>query len=436
MTVLRPMPVSRATSGEDEHVHRRTMVAASTLLCLLFISACAQAQTLGDVIKYAVNHYPAIAQAEANAAAAEAELAKAQAAYWPTVGVEAYGQNDYKRYRSDMTRPTLGVGPVAKIPIYTFGRIESEIDRQSALKDAADKKISSARDDTALAAAENYLAWARSLELLDLAKENLTGHQRIHDDTLKIVQSDPGRQFDQIQAATRLEGARLLFAQREAEVQQAAARLARYWPSPMPAVKSANPRGLDDFRGQMPKSSEAAYLDSEKSHPYLNALAAQITAAEAGISSAKAQTRPSISAQVSSLNNGTAQLVFNLPLFDRGATDGTVKAAIASAGAARMALDEGRLQIREKILISLVDFKTAEKRKQVSEDQAKKGRQLLTAYREQFLAGRRTLLDLLQTQNDYFGYRMTTTTGLFDIRLSRFRLMAAMGRIATAYEKN
>jgi len=414
---------------------RPTIRAAVCFGILLGVSSQAQAQTLADVVRYAVNNYPSIAQAEANAAAADADLAKARAAYWPTIGIEAYGQNDYKRYTNDYTRPLMGIGPVARVPIYTFGRIEAEIDRQEALKSAAEKKISSVRDDVAVAAVENYLAWARSLELLALARENLVAHQRILDDTARIVQSDPGRLFDQIQAETRVEGARLIVAQREAELQQAIARISRYWPTPMPAVKAANPRGLDDFRRSMPSNIEEAMRETDKSHPYLVQLAAQVTAAEAAVESAKAQLRPSLSAQVSSLNNGTAQLVFNVPIFDRGATEGSIKAALANVTAAKLALDEGRLQLREKMLIALVDFRTAEQRRKVSEDQAKKGEQLLIAYREQFLAGRRTLLDLLQTQNEYFNYRMNATQGVYDIRLSRFRLMAAMGRLATAYDK-
>lgn len=415
------------------------MLRVSRLFCftigLIVSSEPLYAQSLGEVVRYALVNYPTIAQAQATAAATDADLAKAYAAYWPTLGVETYGQNDYNRYQGNSKRPLFGVGPVARIPIYSFGRFEAEVDRQTALKSAAENKILSVRDDVAMAAAENYLTWARSLEMLKLARENLDEHLRIQKDTENIVESDPGRRFDLIQAETRVEGARLTVAQREAEVLQSAAHLSRFWPAPMPAVKSARPVGMDEFTREMPKSIESAIKQVETKHPYLEQLQQQVKAAEASVDGAKAQLNPSIGAQISSVNNGTAQLVLNVPLFDRTASAGSIKAAIANVGAAKLALDEGRILLRDKMLVAFVDYQTGEKRRKVSAEQADKGRQLLETYREQFIAGRRTLLDLLQIQNDYFSYRINTVQGVYDIRLARFRLMAAMGRLASSYEK-
>jgi len=393
----------------------------------------ARSQSLKEVIEYTLNNYPSIAQAEATATSVTADLERARSAYWPTLGVEVYTQNDYVRYGSGYHEPVYGVGPVAKMPIYTFGRLEAEVDRQGALKNEAFEKIKTAKDDAVMAAVENYIGWARSLELVAISTENLAGIEQIASDTEKIVASDPGRKFDLIQAQTRVEGARLLVSQRQAELQQSISRLARYWPQPMPAVKAASPVGLDEFKNAMPSDIETAFGGIEKSHPYLLQLRSRVTAAEAALASAKAQLMPSLSVQVSSVNNGTAQLLLNAPLFDRTATSGSIDAAAASLNATKMAFDEGRLITREKMLISFVDHKTASERMLVSAKQAKRGKELLSAYREQFIAGRRSLIEVLNTQNEYFGYRMTTITSVYDIKLARFRLMAAMGRLATGY---
>jgi adhesin transport system outer membrane protein len=414
--------------------HLDTLFFVSCVIASLSYSIeTAQSQSLKDVIEYTLNNYPSIAQAEANATSVTADLERARSAYWPTLGVEVYTQNDYVRYGSGYHVPVYGVGPVAKMPIYTFGRLEAEVNRQGALKDEAVEKIKTAKDDAVMAAVENYIGWARSLELVAISSENLAGHEQIAGDTEKIVASDPGRRFDLIQAQTRVEGARLLVSQRQAELQQNISRLARYWPQPMPAVKAANPVGLDEFKNAMPSNIDVAFSDVEKSHPYLMQLRSRIMAAEASLANAKAQLMPSISVQVSSVNNGTAQLLLNAPLFDRTATSGSIDAATANLNATKMAFDEGRLITREKMLISFVDHKSASERLAVSAQQSKRGKELLTAYREQFLAGRRSLIEVLNAQNEYFGYRMTTATSVFDIKLARFRLMAAMGRLATGY---
>ena len=403
------------------------------LLSSSLLTSDVKAQSLKDVIEYTLVNYPSIAQAEANAASASADLERAHSAYWPTLGVEVYTQNDYVRYENGYQTPTYGIGPVAKLPLYTFGRLEADVARQDAAKSEALEKIKTAKDDAVMAAIENYIGWARSLELVAIAQENLEGHELIAADTKRIVDSDPGRRFDLIQAQTRVEGARLMVSQRKAELQQSISRLARYWPRPMPAVKAANPVGLDEFKNAMPTAIETAFDDVEKGHPYLMQLHARGAAAEAALAGAKAQLMPSVSLQVSSINNGTAQLLLNAPLFDRAATSGSIVAAAANLNAAQMALDEGILVIRERMLVSFVDYKTASERMTVSANQAKRGKELLAAYREQFLAGRRSLIEVLNAQNEYFGYRMTTTTSIYDMKLARFKLMAAMGRLAAGY---
>ena len=53
-------------------------------------------------------------------------------------------------------------------------------------------------------------------------------------------------------------------------------------------------------------------------------------------------------------------------------------------------------------------------------------------YRLQFRLARRSLLDLLNVQNEAFGYQAAAVQTQFDHRLSRIRLAAAMGELARA----
>jgi outer membrane protein TolC len=48
--------------------------------------------------------------------------------------------------------------------------------------------------------------------------------------------------------------------------------------------------------------------------------------------------------------------------------------------------------------------------------------------------GRRSLLDLLTVQNDLYGYQSSTIVATFDERIAHARVLAAMGRLALAYQ--
>ena len=378
------------------------------------------------VVREALVRYPAAQAARSQVSGALAELDKATAARWPVVGV---GASAIQRGSSGSTQ---ALTPQASYNVYAGGGIEAGVRRAQQLVRAAEGKAGGTLDDVALQAAEAYVLWARALDQKALAEQNLSALTQVADDVRKIVAVDAGRAVDLGQAEVRVNAAALTVYQRDLELQQARARLTRYTDA-LPL----QPVGLDALALSLPDSLEAALAAANPTHALLAQASAQLDAAKAGVDVARAQNRPKIdwtlSRQVNplSMQAGTVQqLSVNMPVFNGGAGQANVRAAAEQVQAAQNTLDEQTLVLREKISTAWADWSLAQQRASLNQDQAQAGQKLVESYRLQFRLARRSLLELLNVQNEAFGYQAAAVQTRYDHRLSRIRLAAAMGELA------
>ena len=415
----------RPTTGSSR---RADWTAALPLLALLACSGAA-AQSLVDVIRQALAQYPSAQSARANAQGAQAELDRAEAARWPVVGLGATALQQEKAPRP------LVASPQATYTLYAGGAIVAGIERAQAGLRGADSKTSTTLDEVGLQAAEAYLGWGRSLAFLSLATHNLGAHERILDDIRAIVEVDPGRRVDQRQAELRVSAARLIESQRQSELVQARNRLARFAMNPM----STAPHGLDVELGGRPGGLEAAMSAAGDQHPVLAQALAAVDAASAGVTVARAQTRPKVElSMVHQVNPYTlrpgilTQLSASMPVFNGGAGTAGIDAAQAQQRAANFALEEQRLVLRERIASAWAEWDAALQREALNQGQTQAGDELVESYREQFRLARRSLLDLLNVQSEAHSYATAAVQAQFDRRVARYRLAAATGELASA----
>lgn len=410
--------------------HAATRLRRLACLLLLWPLAHVRAQSLPEVVREALARYPAVVAAREGAAGSASELERAQAARWPTVALGATA------IEQEAAPRRLVATPQASYTLYAGGGIEAAVVRAQALQRAADGKTASTLDEVGVQAAEAYIVWARQLETLQLARENLQALQRIRDDVRRIVEVDPGRRVDLAQAEVRVNAAALAVEQRDGELAQAAARLARFWPRALPQ----RPEGLEDEPGERPASLAQALSFAAERHPLLAQGLAQVEAAEAGVTQARAQTRPRVELQLThALNPYTlrpglnTQLNVNMPVFNAGAGAAGVAAAQAQARAARAAADEQALVVRERITAAWSEWQSTLRRESLQEGQDRDAQKVVEGYLLQFRLARRSLLDLLNIQAEAHGYAVAAAGARAERRLARFRLAAALAELGRAY---
>lgn len=401
--------------------------------CLVFLgSSMAWAQGLGltQAMQESLARYPTIRASQSQKASALAEQEKAEGARWPVLSV-----GGGVAQQSGAGSSTRSATPQATYVLYAGGSIEAGVARAEHLVRVADGKLKASRDEVAQQAGEAYLQWARGLEQLALARKNMRVLQLIRDDVQSIVEVDKGRMVDLNQAEVRVRAGALTVSHREVELEQARLRLTRYLESGVPA----EPSGLDAVPFVVPGSVDLALAGMGEDHPVMVQALAQLEAARAGVTIAKAQVLPRVDLSVSRqinpylLNSNTlSQFNVSMPVFNGGAGQAGVRGAEEQLNVAQQGLEEQVLVLREKISSAWAEWRMAAQRAELGLEQTRSGEQLVENYRLQFKLARRTLLDLLNVQNESFGYQAAALQAQYDVRIARLKLASAMGRLANS----
>ena len=402
-------------------------------ICLSsFVVEDVQSQSLTETIKRAVIDYPSIHAAKFNAEAAEHDIDRAMGQHYPQIGFQASGN----QYQSGGRASREIITPTVNMNIWSGMRIQSEVERAESLARSAGNTLINTQDEVVSLAAETYLQWAKSKELLTLAKDNLEAHQALFDGVKKIIEHDSGRRVDLMQAQVRLDNAKISLTSRTAEVKQASERLQRFWPDALPEQAT----GIDEFEGVVPTDLDQAEQIIEQRHPLLLSARAAIDAAEANLGIARSQYHPQVNFSASRQYNwetnntevmGQAQVT--MPVFSGGSVDAANDKALADKLSAQSKLEETHRLLLEKVSLAWEELSVTKQRAELGKQQSEMAAQVVNGYKLQFELAKRSLLDLLNVQNDQYTYRASVISNEFDHRIARFRLSAALGQLSRSY---
>jgi adhesin transport system outer membrane protein len=426
---------------QKHFLHTPTWVSRLTGVCLACLAGGSNAQTMVDVVQRALTMYPAILSAQAKADAARSDIARARSAHYPQIGF-GINRNSFSSGSVPTSIGTNVLSPTAKINLWSGGRIEADAERSEALTLASELQKAATLDDVALLAAESYLNWARTADLYSLAVRNLESHRVTLEDIRKIVAVDTGRRIDYEQALVRMENASITLAQRKADLAQAMQKVARFWPENL----AARPEKLDEMAGddgplgKVPNSVMQTINMVSDDLPAIAQQRANVKAAEAAVKYAKGNYWPTVDLSMNRQFNANTlrqetftQLSATMPVYNGGAASAQVDAANSQLKAAQFALEEARMLAREKAGLSWQEWSSARSRTALGSSQSFMGDKVVEGYRAQFRLARRSLLDLLNIQNEAFTYQSSARAAFHDERTARARLLAATGELANRF---
>ena len=410
---------------------RLSTTCTGCLLAMMLPMGC-WSQSLQEAVLMALDHYPSLASARFKTEAAQSDIVRAKGAHWPQL---SWSGTNYD-YRNDSIPNRWVPTPVLSLNLWSGGRIQSDVERAEALTQSSQKQELVTRDDVALLISEGYLAWAHQKQMVVLARDNLDAHEKILRDFQTISQIDTGRRIDLDQAQVRYDNARLFLIRSETDMRVAAERVTRMLSAPLPA----EPSGLEACPATAHTSLAQAQAELNDRHPEIARLLAQREAAQASVRYAQAQSAPTVNLSHSKLiAPGTTQspyvtqLQLNLPIIDGGTARGAVGVATANLQALEADLAETRLTLNEQLSAAWTSWRLSRQRADMGQEQTRTAQKLAQSYEQQFRAGRRSLLDLLNIQSDLYSYKSNAATALHESRLAQVRILANLGQLASAY---
>lgn len=429
-------------------------LALSVVLILVPAAQAVLADTVADVVAKALAFHPQVARADALARAAGHDVDNARAGYLPSVdlnggiglqnsSIKQLNPND----NSTLTRREAGLS--VRQLVFDGFLTQGEVARRRALLQAAEFGASDTRQSVAFDAVKAYLDVLVRRELLDLAQQNLSAHLVTRDRVADKVKSGVGQRADLQQAEGRVALARSTVVQRQGsllEAETAYARLIGEAPGELAKpVRQATGMARD---GEVQQASLQSAIDTSlaeayEQHPALRQANFELEASAAAVKVAKAAYWPRVDvagnlsrdanlAGVEGVRNtNSVMLQGQWNLFRGGADKAAQQASVERRFAAEDTVKDTRLAIQENVTIALKARATSEGRIKFLEDHVAASVATLDAYQAQFELSRRTLLDMLNAQNELFTAHSNLSAGLYEDLYNQFFVEAAKGTLTT-----
>lgn len=406
-------------------------------------SAARDAFTIVDAIKQATQTNPGVGEAAANRRATEAEMRQVQGTLLPQVRLEAkVGRQRFDQ--QDVPVPPAGnrqwlrsneTSVAVRQLLFDGLTTINEIWRQAARVDAAAYRVRERTELIALDAAEAYIDVVRFTHLVARANENIAAHRSILSNVQARFEGGRAGEGDLEQVRERVEAALAVRAQFLQQLDEARALFRR-----VIGIEPYNLRVPGRLRG-LPPSKDASLATALRHNPTIQAGQADRDAARHGFNATTGSFLPNVAFEARATRgrnistipgdqtNASAFVVATWDVF-RGGQDAWRRAEMAERYE-EQTMRHARLQ-REAF--ELID-KAWAARTITSERMAALNRQIqadlrvIAAYQKEYELGQRSLIDLLNAQNQLFNARVSLESTRGAAIFADYQLLAAMGHL-------
>jgi len=414
--------------------------------CMLLAMACphVQAMTLSEAIQSTLDNHPEIHASVNNRLSGDEDVKFAKGGYLPTVDLLlGYGreQTDSPTTRAlgDHNKETLNYRDAElrlRQMLFDGFNTPNEVARTEAVVNSRAYYVQGTAESMALRSVEVYLEVLKRREMVTLAQNNLQAHQRIGDQIGLRSERGVGSTADLDQS-----NARLALAENNLYTEQV--NLADAQANFVSAV-GRMPDELEaptTVKGDIPPDLATARQMVMDNNPFLKSAQADVQAAEKQYEVAKSPFYPRLDFELATTaddntqgdeghyNTWRAAVVMNYNLFN-GLRDKARLQSSAHQINQSMDIRNNALRvINENIALAWNAMENARRQTPKAREYADYTSSVRGAYQQQFGLGQRTLLDLLDSDNELFTANRRYAEVRYAEEYSMYRLLAAMGEL-------
>ena len=422
----------------------RSLAAACMAILAMEASAlAAEAFTVRDAILQAVQSNPGVGEAAANRRATETELRQVQSTLLPQVRLEArIGPEKFND--RDLLVPPQGNNQwlngrsasvvVRQLVFDGFSSI-NEIWRQAARVDAAAHRTRERTELIALDAAEGYIDVVRYTRLIAIAQENLAAHRRIYSNVNSRFEGGRAGEGDLQQAIERVAAAEAILAEFRRSLEDARAKFRRAIGIEPHNLRA--PRRLPN----LPRAKDDALAVTLRHNPTIQAAQSDSDAAKHGFHATAGAFVPTIALEGRASHGRDSDGIFGrreelsgkvVATWDvfRGGQDLWRRAEMGERHIeqgmrlARLQRDAFESVDRAWAARTVTSDRIAALVRQVDAD-----RKVIVAYGKEYELGQRSLIDLLNAQNQLLNGLVSLESTRAVAIFADYQLLAAMGQL-------
>ena len=373
---------------------------------------------LADAVSLASQRNPSVAAAWFAVRASNADLRSAKWRRFPTLSAQV---NTWSR-GTNRALPSLQLG----LPVYTFGRIGAGISKAEAEQALAVSAWRQRVLDTAAAVSQTYFQYLLSAERETILAEGVAEHER-------LVASMERRVQQEVSPLADLELARGRTAQIQQELNIAAAQRRTSLNILRELIQDPEfePGAQPEFdRIAFAEGWEAAEQEALDYDPARERLRAQAQAASYEISAAKAAIFPQVDAvysydEVFGSRVGLALKLQSAPGLSQLAQ---VSSAQARYSQALSQIGDLERQLRQDIAAQVIQHRAALARGAISSQASFTAGRVSGSYVRQFIAGRRSWLDVMNAVRENISARLSETDAKFTVMSTNSQLYLRTGK--------
>jgi adhesin transport system outer membrane protein len=417
-------------------------------LCLsisaLPVAVC-QADSLEFTVAQTLHSNPAVREVFYRYHSFEQDRKTAQGGWLPTLDLQAVSQlnkseSPLSRLRDDVESGRAGnVSLTLRQMLFDGFYTAKEVDRNKAEAQAEFWSLLATSESVALEVARVYLEVLKTEQLKTLAEKNLQSHRAIYEQISERVESGLGSQSDLSQIRGRLARAHanyLAAQNNDVDARSAFMAVVGYYPQnlrvPVPDIRL------------LPASKQQLLEQARDQHPIMYSASFDVDATEAHQAAHRSNYWPQLHLEVQAnqfnrwqrdndyVDRTQARLVLRYNLFN-GRRDYHQQTKLAYRTAeAKEIREQAYRQVLESARLSWSAKHTLFQQLAYLQEHVEESYKTQMAFREQFDLGRRSLLDLLDTENELFEARGSFVSAEMDHVFANFRILQAKGELLTA----
>lgn len=397
--------------------------------------------TLRQAVEQAVLHNPEVLSRWHSVKAADAERDAARGGFLPRVDLNAVAGPERRSTINGQYSRSFGSLTLTQL-LYDGFATASEVRRLDHATRTRLFELISASENTALEAVRAYFDVMRYRELVRLAEDNFVEHRAVYSQTDARVKAKVARAVDLEQITGRLALAEANLLIETSNLHDTTARFQRIV-GRLPGRNMPLPAPLD--KG-VPGDAATVLARAQQAHPSVLAAVENVRASDAALRTRQAAYHPRLDFRLKrdqgrnlegipgNSNVSAAEIVLSWNLFNGFADRNRERQFAEQLNVAKDLRDKTCRDVRQTAMIAhndVVKLKEQIEYLLVHEAALSKA---LTAYRQQFHIGQRTLLDLLDTENELFQARRAVVNARQDLYIAHARTHAGIGTLLQALE--
>jgi adhesin transport system outer membrane protein len=383
------------------------------------------------------------------------EVRNAYGGYLPHLNVTAGAGGGWKEEKSpgqpfnqrDFTDRLQGGVSLSQL-LFDGWRTPGKVAQNEALLDSGRKRYLTDAEVYSLNSIVAYMESWRNWGLVELAEQNVQTHGTILNSLNERQRLGAGSAADVVQTQARLSRAESTLEERMSAADISVAGFLRT----VGAMPSPELQLPEDPHPLLPPSVEAFVRSTLENNPKIKSYQKDIEAAQYGVTIARSALFPEFFAVASAntdtwhnaeweTNDYSMMITMRWNLFAGMSDVNAIKAAASRVRESESNLRALEYQLRQEAQAAWREYMAANRMVQLMESTVAYNDQTREYYRQQFEVGQRSLLDVLDAENEYFAnnsllltYRANEYIAIYRLAAMRGALLSSLGIDPALYE--